>query len=897
MNSGSAARAYNRSVSRDLQSSSKLLVVVIGEPFVSTPSNPLGYPLSPITPSQSLPYALLPICNTPLIDYILENFVGNGVTEVTILLNPGSVSKVQAHLSGTRTVRGKPWTCSDAMKVNVLECMRDMHKLSDAVNEIRHRNVVPQSGSFLIVPIDCISVFHNNLQDYFQKHLERARTIDKYAATLLCTTARQNLDSTLYNVLVQGLERHKEAKLREETGSPTSMRGSVDMEIDYIKGCDRLRYRRIPAHPKGHHTMFVLDNSTGVVQYMSRLDTNTEEAPEPPLITFSRKKQISIRMDLVPTGLLFCCCEALALIDFHIRDIHSFLTMSLLGHTEIYGNVFGVLEVPACHATIEPVNSLDTYIEANLDVCSRRLFPLTRDSLFAEAQAKYAVPPSCETVYMHTSAKALGPISGPNVVVGEDVVVPASVQLIGTVIGKHVVFGEGSSLTGCVVLDGAQIGKGCNLRGSVIGCSAIIGDGVELSGCIIGHNCVLDGSVGSNEGSVANGNNINNGTSLSLSLHGQVIVNNELACSGTQLHGQKAMGVPSPGMSYDITNTSTFGNSYDNKTDHHFVGPRGIGKVIVNPYKDLIVDTSVLFTEDAVPKPSTVEEVGSMDAEDDEFELFRSSVRKNVNVALHKPSHIEAAAYDMSTICLSEGHSYPELCEVVTEFLMEHVLDIHAGRGVEASLEGARSLFAQWCRPFYNTFLSKNGQMNMDAMVTTLEGLCVTIRHPECVLHNYAPQLIEILYNGCDHELFSQRGYCIVSGQGLIAFDNAMVRRRLNLQKYAGFEAKKKTPVMVNKLSPLLLASEDSSSDDDDSDSSDACSRDSHEEGKVLVAATCHNFILSVKNSLQPAPSTLMRSPMYSESPNHKDIGRPSHSNRPKLVLISDSSDDEDESD
>ncbi|CCW68606.1 unnamed protein product [Phytomonas sp. Hart1] len=901
MNIGSIACGYNRSLSRELQAHSKIRVVIIGEPLVANPLNPLGYPLSPISPSQFLPYALLPICNTPLIDYILENFVENGVSEVTILLNPNSVSKVQAHLSGARTFRGKPWTSSDVMKVNVLECMRDMHKLSDAINEIRQRNVVPQSGSFLIAPIDCISIFHNNLQDYFQKHLERARTIGKYAATLLCTSAKQNLNSTLYKVLVQGLEK-QEIQSKEENASPTSMRGSVDIEIDHIMGCGRLRCRRMPSHPKGHHTMFVLDNNTGVVQYMSRLEANSEDAPEPPLITFSRKTQLSVRMDLIPTGLLFCCCEALALIDFHIRDIHNFLSTSLLGQAEIFGNVFGVLEVPTRHAIIEPVNSLNTYIEANLDVCARRLFPLTRDTLFAEVQAKYAVSSSSETVYMHNSAKALGAINGPNVVVGEDVVVPASVQLIGTVIGDHVIFGEGSSLTACVVFDGAQIGKCCNLKGSVIGYNAVIGDGIELVGCIIGHYCVLDESADGNETSVTNANTIPNGANASLSLQNQVVMSTKLASSSTQRQERRNVATPTLRTSCEILNTgSTKDNGdnkqrFDGKANHSLKGSDGIGLTIVDRYKDLIVDTSILFTEDAVPKVSSDVEELSIDVEDDEFELFRGSVRKNVNVALYKPSHIEAAAYDMSTICLSEGHSYPELCEIVTELLMEHVLHIHSDRGVTATLEGVRSLFAQWCRPFYNTFLSKNGQMNMDAMVATLEGLSEAIRDLNCVLHDYAPQLIEILYNGCDDELYYQRGYCIVSGQGLIAFDSAMVRRRQNLQRYAGFESKMTTSSTVNKQSHLLLVSDDSSDNSSD-DFSDDFSRDSREEGKVLIAATCHNFILGVKNFLQIPPSASNRPAVHSENPTHKGLSRPDNGNHPRLVLISDTSEDEDESD
>lgn len=804
---------------REVGTGQKLRAVILGEPMLPQAPEPHGYPLSPVSPSDQLPFAMLPICNTPLIDYILENLVENDVNEVTIMLNRQSYATVKKHLSEQRTARGKPWLQSDAIQVSVVEGSRDMSKLADAVKEMRERNLVPQSGSFLFVPIDCIAFFHN-LRECYQKHLERVKTIGKYAATLLCTSAKGQLDATLHNVLLRQVMDRFESQ-RADTGSPLSNRGGSHTDnMPILADYHRVSPVHVPATAKGDHTMFVLEKATEVVEYMSRLEPLDEDtAPEPPVLTF--KGQRSVRMDLVPTGFLFCACEALALIEFHVRDFYTFLNASILGQAEIFQNVFGVLEVSQSTAIVLPVSSLETYIQANLDVCSRRLYPLTRESSFAEAQARYAVSSFCETVYLHTSAKAYGRI-GPNVVVGERVVVPASVKLQGTVCGSNVTLGEGSTLVGCVLLDGARVGANCTIRGSVIGAKATVSDGADLQGCIVGPECTI-GTMPSGEG-----------VSLQhVSVVCQSMTGDREASSGRR----RSSG-------------SLCSNTGDGAvTDHWLVGSNGVGETIANRYTSSLMPTAALYTEDPTAKVDDVdeEEDGGREADDhgDEFAAFRQAIASLVEAGLQYPSKIESSAFDMKTVCINRGFGYPELCEVVTELLMEHILLKYGSSGAPAALAGAQTIFGLWCLPFYDQFLSKNGEMNTDAMMSTLEGLCAAIRQPSNILHCHAPRLLEILYNDCDDDLYDERGYDIVSGEGLIAFDAEMARRRQSLRQYTGYRGQ-------------YCGAANSSDGSDSADSSDAdnnseASRDTREEGTVTTAAACHAFITGVKQFLEGA--------------------------------------------
>ncbi|RNC55172.1 translation initiation factor eIF-2B subunit epsilon [Trypanosoma cruzi] len=79
--------------------------------------------------------------------------------------------------------------------------------------------------------------------------------------------------------------------------------------------------------------------------------------------------------------------------------------------------------------------------------------------------------------------------------------------------------------------------------------------------------------------------------------------------------------------------------------------------------------------------------------------------------------------------------------------------------------------FGQWCHPFYLEMVTGH-----DEMQAIMEATCIAVGDRNCLLHLRGPQLLECLYNGCDEELYDERGYCIVSGESLVEF-GARVRR------------------------------------------------------------------------------------------------------------------------
>ncbi|RNF02070.1 translation initiation factor eIF-2B subunit epsilon [Trypanosoma rangeli] len=454
------------------------VVVILGEVFDAA-----SHPLFPVAPAEGLPFALLPICNTPIIDYLLENLAGNGADEVYILLNNESVAPVCKHLQGNRTACSEPGQKGNKLKVQVVASTHKMTNFHDAAALILGQNIVQQNTSFLFVPIDAIASMRS-LSDLFETHLQRAKTIKNYAATMLCASVKPLLEDTLHDVLVGELNKQERA-----TGNSLLERGVNNYVGVDIRAVER-RPHMVPECPPNQLTMFVLEKSTGVVKNMVRLEQD-EKQVEPVMMHFSDKEILSLRTDLVPTGYFFCSAGALSLFTFHMLDHHSFFA-AFLDNQELLGNVFGIQAVVQTTDIVQPIKSLRAYIQVNIDVCFRRFFPLTRDSSFAGDGCRYSVSPHCQSVYLHQKkAEGLSSNFGPCVVVGELASIASGAVVRGSVLGKRVKIGAGSTIIGCVLLDGTVVGHRCFLSRSLIGYNVIVNDGAEVSNSVIGQGCMI----------------------------------------------------------------------------------------------------------------------------------------------------------------------------------------------------------------------------------------------------------------------------------------------------------------------------------------------------------------------------------------------------------------------
>ncbi|PBJ72306.1 Translation initiation factor eIF-2B subunit [Trypanosoma cruzi cruzi] len=699
------------------------VVIVIGEVF-----NASSHPLFPVAPAEELPFALLPVCNTPVIDYILENLAGNGANEIYILLNSESVAPVCQHLQGNRTACSRPGMQGSDLKVEVVASTRKMTSLFDAATQILEQNIVQQNSSFLFVPIDAIASFQN-LSDLLETHIQRTMNIKNYAATMLCASVKSLLEDTLHDVLVGELNKQERA-----AGSSILERDSTSSVGVNIGAAER-RPHTAPEYLPNHLTMFTLEKSTGVVHNMVRLEQD-EKLAEAVTMNFRKNESLSVRTDLGPTGYFFCSAGALSLFTFHTVDAHSFF-VSLLASQELFGNVFGIQAVTPPMGIIQPIHSLRAYIQANIDVCFRRMFPLTRESSFLGDGFRYAVSPHCQSVYLHQKkAEVLSNTCGPSVVVGEQVVVPPNTVIRGTVLGKGVRIGEGSTIIGCVLLDGAVVGRGCFLIRSLIGYNVVLNDRAEVSNSIIGSGC--------NIGVVPCGSCITDSNSPP----GGVVVQDKAII-----------------------------NCEVSQTEEGITGHGGRGKALPKRHVNNIIPTRELFVRDPVPceaSEASDDNDGDYDDDDDSEKTagFREAVVELVNQALRNPSHIEHCVFQMRNTRLSFERKNSDLCFIVTERLLTHVLEKHGpNHDPRPVIEAVNGLFGQWCHPFYLEMVT--GQDEMQAI---MEATCIAVADRNCLLHLRGPQLLECLYNGCDEELYDERGYCIVSGESLVEF-GARVRR------------------------------------------------------------------------------------------------------------------------
>lgn len=703
-------------------SASRITALVVAESFA--PKSEFSNALYPLVPE--VPLALLRVCDVPLIDYVLENLVSNGVDTVYVLMGKSSYAPVVHHMQTVRSSRGKAWCDCREMRVVPVESRRALSKLFDVVEEVVDRNLIPEEKSFLWVPIDCLTNM-STVRDMFSRHEERVESVGKYAATMITCKDDMPLRAALEAAIVEQAEHHRAAS---DSHAPTT---PVTSQV--FPGVFHAPQQTNTGEHRGaldlHRMVLVHDRQTGIVQHMQRCERSEASSGRsgsdgdvcptlelPPLpISVTKKSRIAVRTDLVYFGVFIVGPGALSLFKFFHNDPYD-MFHSILANSELEGNSFAV-EVCPRDTIYAPLRTVPGYLHASWCVMNRLLYPLTRESNFADQRAHFAVTHESHTIYsynMRTEGLGCHGSHRHNIVVGDETVTGHGSRVSRSVLGNHVVIGSGCSIDGCIVLDHARIGNGCVLRDTVVCSGAVIGDGVELGGfSVVGSGVKVESSAGA------------------LCLDGVRLER----CSATE-------------------------------SDAFVVGDRGVGRSCNPQQPSTVVPLSLLFTSDAIPASHPD------DDDDDEAEpaqAFYHAILDIVEQGIKSPSRIENYKIEMRNLRLSYGKTNGELSRVVIRILLEHAMK-KAGSITDQSaasaeaLEVSKALIAQWCRPFFVDFVSTKSDM-----FEVLLGLCVAIQDPACLLHNKAPKLLEWLYNRCDDELYDEREYCVVSGAALLEFD------------------------------------------------------------------------------------------------------------------------------
>lgn len=809
---------------------SLLSVVLIAEPLGMTSNL-----LMPVASPKGFPYALLPICNTPLIEYVLENLINNQVDRIVVLVRANDEA-VKKHIYDHTSIAVRDRLRKGYLRVEKVLPASGPISFTGVCETIKQQNVL-QSGFFLMVPINTIASF-SGLRLAFEKHIERAKTIPHYLATILCTSNVETLMGVLSNVLHENCctDDYDARRL----GSPNADILLGGMGMKYIGGEDReddyddeedeedeglssdqhfhhrsfrheiprvWRKHRIhaPASPKDYHTLIVYDADTKVVEHITRceaparrfledsdddtcdssFDEDENDDDSNPSVEDMKAAAITfgsgttcVRMDLVLTDFLFFSTEALSSVRSGEDDVYAFLNDVLA--SELEGNCFGLIEFPREVGVIENITTMDSYIRANIDVCGRRFYPITRESGFTDTPLWYEVAPWCETVYLHTTSKAhfgapshystrvaapprcYGELNqkegtsnsiscanvksssiklserfiGPFVVLGPRVLMPAStLHCAGVTCSSDVTIGEGCSLVGCVIMEGAQIGARCQLQYVIVGKGATIEADITLVNCIVGHQAVVSRATCDRRR-----------LQVPRGKLGSEILEKELRLCLENLtvvpqHETEKSGKEAQNLEKGCNTLCVYHPLSENRA----------------------LPTECLFVDDPPPKAESDEDNEESCAGD---KRFYAIIRRCVRAAYIQPHSITAGRLELVEASSTYNCSYAELCTLVMQFLVQNLEKHTEDFSREETLQEASKVFTRWTEEFFN-YLFPEDSMDLRTMVFVLEGFCQAIRDDHSHLFPLVGDLLDLLHERCSPSLCDSRGYCLVRSQAL----------------------------------------------------------------------------------------------------------------------------------
>lgn len=706
----------------------KMIALVIAESFCSKDFRPSLHPIT-----QDVPLALLPICNTALIDYVLENLVQNGVTQTFVLLSKSSFHQVREHMQTVRSSRGKAWLDCREMRVVPVESTRTLANLNDAIGEVLHRNLIRENESVFWIPIDVVTNM-TNMKEMFHRHQQRLDEVSKYAATMILSEDRMALRDALEKVVVDEVDRQEAA--HQDVVPPTMTPSAApvfagDFEMPTKAANASIRPLDV------HRMTVVFDKKTSIVRNLERYERGSEDGTEfqPLKLEVGRKERLSVRTDLVFHGLCILAPEALSLFKFFFKDVYE-LFSNILIDQELLGNSCAV-EICTPNTVVCAINSISSYLFASWNVMNRLLFPLTRESNFANQRDHYALSHDCHTVYLNSEAKVGGGVAGRagNVVIGPSTEIPATTRVHRSTFGRGVTLGENCLIEGCVLHDNVRVADNCILTNSVICSDVIVGETSQQAAGTSSKHCI--------------------------EIHRSVVGRGVIVATT-----RKALYLEEVRLERCATSLSV----------PSLVGDKGQGRACAATQPSTILPVEQLFTSDNIPKGDDDGEASCSDddAGDNAADNtpFGKQICKLVRPAIASPSRIEHIKIELKNIRLTYQKTNADLARVVVMILLKHVDEKFADHPRDAAtgkaaFDSASALLSQWCRPFFVDFVTTQEEMN-----EVLVGVSVAIAAPNSVLLTQAPKLFECLYNSCDDDLYDEREFCVVSGDALLKFDD-----------------------------------------------------------------------------------------------------------------------------
>ena len=676
--------------------------------------------IAPLT-TATLPSALVPIANTPLIDYILENLVQNGVARV-LIFSYRCYNEILRHLEEDRVSTGKPWTRSTEIGVEVIQGAKTVKSLGEAMRDVLASNHISQNGHFIYIPFNAISTIFN-YRELWDRHVARVTASPKIKLTMVCLKDAVTLRDAFDSVMSRK-EKEVSGLAMEEMPSETPVTVTQFPEASAIQLGDVLQ--PVPLHPR--HTVAYCPQEDNLVYAFTRWDTAEGNIA---FSTSSMKKAMHVRSDLVSTGIFVCTVAVLNTFQRPLylkgfEEGNDCLVRHFLDYVDVEGDCLALDVVEG--AVVQPVRCVRSYVASNIAVVQRQLFPMTRESNFASELPIYTVAHYSPSVLLHTSGCNVAASSAASCVVcGAQCSVETSAYLQHSVLGDNVAVGKGSRIINSVIMSDAVIGEYTTIENSVVCQSAVICSRVLVGGfSVIGAGVRIDN-------------------------HGDFTV-----------PSASRIVLPPPGGPSDASLVGTHG--------------KGVALECSAPAAELHVQE--MFVNDPITQGSEGDDNDSGDDEAENSNAFAEAIREEVEQTVTTESRRERTSVSLSSIMLTHHKSRLDVAAKFMESLIELIdrRNMESGSPKEAA-RALKTVIKALTRPVLRDVVKRDqrGRKAAAEELACLAGFAagLTCRNGSCLLREKADVVLSALYAG-DDELFNKDGYSVVSYHAILFFDDCI---------------------------------------------------------------------------------------------------------------------------
>jgi translation initiation factor eIF-2B subunit epsilon len=399
---------------------------------------------------------LLPLVNTPMINYTLEWLVMNGI-EVIYVLCCAYADQIERHLKQVG------WFQRKNVKIETI-ISQDCQSVGDAMRMMDHKDLI--KSDFVLVSGDVVT--NMDLQKALEEH-EKRREADKSAIMTM--------------VLKSGM--YSDHRLRlGDLGALTVIDSSTKrlLRFEENRDSDVFNYER------------------------QKKDINLD------ISVFDDRKNVSLRADLIDTGIYICSTEVLMLFsdNFDYQNVRKDFVTGVLSEEEL-GNKLYMHEVEERYAT--RIRSLRCFAAVTKDILSRWTFPFVPDAnLFKQGsqfidsygllQQEWGPPESQYTyskgkIYMDACVSVARTSSiQHSVCIGRGTIIGPSTKIRDSVIGENCRIGKNVTLIGCIIGNDVTIHTGAHIKESFLCDGVVINEGVSIRpNCILSYNVVIEREI------------------------------------------------------------------------------------------------------------------------------------------------------------------------------------------------------------------------------------------------------------------------------------------------------------------------------------------------------------------------------------------------------------------